>query len=98
MPLLIVKCSSSATDVCSGAAQVPLLKEPSGRLALKQAVGRLLVMSWNPGGGCHSLVSVLETVGYHVVCIQEAAPEQLSQLDGQKWSPQIMFGLGQKGF
>ena len=61
-------------------------REPSGRLALGEAVGRLLVLSWNPGGGCRNLVHVLEEVGYHVVIIQEAWLAQLRQLDEEKWS------------
>ena len=75
-----------APAASEGPAAVPLLREPSGRLALGQAVGRLLVLSWNPGGGCRTLVHVLEEVGYHVVIIQEARLEQLSQLDREKWS------------
>ena len=45
-----------------------------------------MLMSWNPGTGCRHLAPVIEDLGYHIVCIQEAKPEELSQINSEKWS------------
>ena len=55
------------------------------RLALTEAVGRLLFMSWNAGGGARKLPTVLDELGYHVFAIQEAHADQMHQLHKHNW-------------
>ena len=42
------------------------------RMTHAQAVGRLLFMSWNAGGGARKLPALLDELGRHVIAIQEA--------------------------
>ena len=55
------------------------------RLTYEEAVGRLLFMSWNAGGGARKLPTVLDYVGHHVFAIQEAHVDQMLQLNRHKW-------------
>ena len=48
------------------------------------AVQRMCVMSWNPGGGCRNLSRVVDESGYHLVMLQEA-PATVD-LDSKRWS------------
>ena len=40
-----------------------------------------MLLSWNPGSGCKRLVHVIEALGYHVACIQEAWRSQLQDIN-----------------
>ena len=42
------------------------------RMTHAQAVGRLLLMSWNAGGGARELPALLDQLGHHVFATQEA--------------------------
>ena len=53
---------------------------------MKEATGRLLMMSWNPGGGARRLAEVIDTTGYHVVAVQEAREDFLQTLNPDRWS------------
>ena len=53
---------------------------PPTRLAYREAVGRLLFMSWNAGGGARQLPTVLLEKECQVFAIQEAHVEQMLQL------------------
>ena len=55
------------------------------RLALTEAVGRLLFMSWNAGGGARRLPKLVDEVGYHVFAIQEAHADQMHQMLEHSW-------------
>ena len=52
----------------------------------REAVGRLIFMSWNPGGGARKLAQVIDTGGYHVVAVQEVREDFLGELDTDRWS------------
>ena len=45
-----------------------------------------MFMSWNPGSCCRLLVPVIEAIGYHVVCLQEAWRAKLENIDIDRWS------------
>ena len=55
------------------------------RMSHREAVGRLLFMSWNAGGGARKLPTVLDELGYHVFAIQEARVDQMRQMDKHSW-------------
>ena len=55
-------------------------------MTYREATSRLIFMSWNPGAGARKLAQVIDTVGYHVVAVQEARADFLSQLDPKRWS------------
>ena len=55
-------------------------------MTYEEATSRLIFMSWNPGAGARKLAQVIDTVGYHVVAVQEARADFLSQLDPKRWS------------
>ena len=50
------------------------------RLRYAEAVGRVLFMSWNAGGGARNLPAILIEKGYHFFAIQEAHEDQMAQL------------------
>ena len=56
------------------------------RLAHAQAVGRLLFMSWNAGGGARKLPTVLDELGHHVFAIHEAHADQMCQMSKHNWA------------
>ena len=56
------------------------------RMTYREAVSRLLFMSWNPGSGVRKLAQVIDTGGYHVVAVQEAREDFLGELDKDRWS------------
>ena len=62
------------------------------RAPYAEAVGRLVLMSWNPGAGCRKLTGVIDRSGYHIVAVQEAREDQLVNLSRQRWSYEIKFG------
>jgi hypothetical protein len=74
----------SSTSFTAGdlAAQESADKEPTAapaartRMTRAQAVGHLLFMSWNAGGGARKLPKLLDELGYHVFAIQEAHQDQ----------------------
>ena len=49
------------------------------RLPLAEATGRLIFMSWNPGAGAKRLTEVIDTIGYHVVAVQELSLIHISE-------------------
>ena len=51
------------------------------KLTHAQAVGRLLFMTWNAGGGARKLPALLDQLGHHVFAIQEAHQHQMLELD-----------------
>jgi len=55
------------------------------RMSHAEAVGRLLFMSWNAGGGARKLPNVLDELGYHVFAIQEAHVDQMRQMNNHNW-------------
>jgi hypothetical protein len=55
------------------------------RMSKEEAVGRLLFMSWNAGGGARKLPAVLDDVGYHIIAIQEAHADQMHQMTRHNW-------------
>ena len=48
-------------------------------------------MSWNPGAGARKLKEVIDTLGYHVVAVQEAREDMLTQLSKTRWSYSIVY-------
>ena len=58
----------------------------TARLSYADATGRLLLMSWNPGWGAKNLAQIIDTRGYHVVAVQGARPDFLSNLSRDRWS------------
>ena len=64
---------------------------PAARMPYAQAVSRLIFMSWNPGAGARKLAQVIDTGGYHVVAVQEAREDMLSNLNPDRWSYSIKF-------
>ena len=63
----------------------------TARLSYADATGRLLLMSWNPGWGVKNLAQIIDTRGYHVVAVQEARPDFLSNLSRDRWSYVIAY-------
>ena len=57
----------------------------------QDAVSRLIFMSWNPGAGARKLAEVIDTGGYHVVAVQEAREDMLTELNPHRWSYTINF-------
>ena len=43
-------------------------------------------MSWNPGAGARRLAEVIDSTGYHVMAVQEARDDFLSDRDRARWS------------
>ena len=64
---------------------------PAARMPYAEAVSRLIFMSWNPGAGARKLAQVIDTGGYHVVAVQEAREDMLSNLNPDRWSYSIKF-------
>ena len=57
----------------------------------EEAVGRLLFMSWHPGAGARKLAEVIDSRGYHIVAVQEAREDMLTELTPNRWSYTIDY-------
>ncbi len=59
---------------------------PAAELSFWDKVQRLLIMSWNPGAGCSRAGEVLDSLGYHIIVMQEVSAALAATLPRDRWS------------
>ena len=57
---------------------------------MEKSTSRIVLMTWNPGGGCKHISNVIDESGYHVVVCQEASG-CYSDLAKDRWSQVMQY-------